>query len=114
MKFHKEGYASLGLVLVFGAIIIAIAHYFFNDFLIAKAFAYTLSIFLFITILQFFRHPTRQHTKGDNLVISPADGKIVVIEETTEGEYFKDKRYMLIVILFRVLLAFLSIIRVSF
>jgi phosphatidylserine decarboxylase len=92
MKFHKEGYASLGLVLVFGAIIIAIAHYFFNDFLIAKLFAYSLSIFLLITILQFFRHPTREYTKGENLVISPADGKIVVIEETTEGEYFKDKR----------------------
>lgn len=92
MKFHKEGYPSLGLVLVFDAILIGIAHYFFNDFIIAKVFAYTLSIFLLITILQFFRHPTRQYTKGDNLVISPADGKIVVIEETKEGEYFKDKR----------------------
>lgn len=92
MKFHKEGYASLGLVLVFSAIIITIAHYFFNDFLIAKVFAYTLSIFLLITILQFFRHPTRQHTKGENLVISPADGKIVVIEETNENEYFNDRR----------------------
>jgi phosphatidylserine decarboxylase len=92
MKFHKEGYASLVLVLVFSIIVIGIAHYFFNEFLIAKLFAYVLSGFLLITILQFFRHPKRNFTTGENLIISPADGKIVVIEETTENEYFKDKR----------------------
>lgn len=92
MKFHKEGYASLALVLVFSAIIIFIAHYFFPTFFIAHLFAYLLSGFLTLTILQFFRNPTRQFTLGDNLIIAPADGKIVVVEETNEGEYFKDKR----------------------
>lgn len=92
MKFHKEGYVSLVLVLVFSAIITFIAHYFFPAFAIAHWFAYLLSAFLIITIVQFFRHPTRVHTKGDNLIIAPADGKVVVIEETTENEYFKDKR----------------------
>ncbi|MDP3558278.1 MAG: phosphatidylserine decarboxylase family protein [Bacteroidota bacterium] len=92
MKFHKEGYVSLVLVLVFSAILIFIAHYFFPTFAIAHWFAYALSTFLTIVIVQFFRHPTRQHTKGDNLIIAPADGKVVVIEETTENEYFKDKR----------------------
>lgn len=92
MKFHKEGYASLFLVLIFSAAIIFIAHYFFPEYRVAAWFAYTLSIFLLITILQFFRHPSREHTKGENLIISPADGKVVVIEETTEHEYFKDKR----------------------
>jgi phosphatidylserine decarboxylase len=92
MKFHKEGYVSLVLVLVFSAIIIFIAHHFFPTFAIAHWFAYVLSAFLTIVIVQFFRHPTRQHTKGDNLIIAPADGKVVVIEETTENEYFKDKR----------------------
>ncbi len=92
MKFHKEGYASLILVLIFSAIICFIAHYFFGGFVIAKLFAYTLSIFLIITILQFFRNPTRTFTQGENLIIAPADGKVVVIEETNEGEYFKDKR----------------------
>ncbi len=92
MKFHKEGYVSLLLVLVFSAIITFIAHYFFPTFAIAHWFAYALSAFLIITIVQFFRHPTRVHTKGDNLIIAPADGKVVVIEETTENEYFKDKR----------------------
>lgn len=92
MKFHKEGYVSLLLVLVFSAIITFIAHFFFPTFAIAHWFAYALSAFLTIVILQFFRHPTRVHTKGDNLIIAPADGKVVVIEETTENEYFKDKR----------------------
>ncbi len=92
MKFHKEGYVSLLLVLVFSAIITFIAHYFFPTFAIAHWFAYLISAFLTIVILQFFRHPTRVHTKGDNLIIAPADGKVVVIEETTENEYFKDNR----------------------
>ncbi len=92
MKFHKEGYASLFLVLVFSAIITFIAHHFFPTFAIAHWFAYLLSAFLIITILQFFRNPTRTFTLGDNLIIAPADGKVVVIEETEEGEYFKDKR----------------------
>jgi phosphatidylserine decarboxylase len=92
MKFHKEGWPSLLLVLVFSAIIIFIAHYFFPTSGIAHWFAYILSGFLIITIVQFFRHPIRTVTTGDNLVIAPADGKVVVIEETTEHEYFKDKR----------------------
>lgn len=92
MKFHKEGYASLLLVLVFSAIIHFIAFYFFKTFVIAHLFAHLISLFLIITILQFFRNPTRQFTTGDNFIISPADGKVVVIEETEEPEYFKGKR----------------------
>lgn len=92
MKFHKEGYVSLLLVLVFDVIIIFIAHHFFPTFPIAQWFAYLLSFFLTIVILQFFRSPIRKFTLGDNLIIAPADGKVVVIEETIENEYFKDKR----------------------
>ena len=57
MKFHKEGYASLFLVLLFSSLIVFIAHYFFSEYAIAKWFAYILSGFLLITILQFFRNP---------------------------------------------------------
>jgi phosphatidylserine decarboxylase len=92
MKFHKEGYASLLIVFVFSAIITFIAHYFFPTFAIAHWFAYALSGFLIITILQFFRSPKRVFTQGENLIISPADGKVVVIEEAEEPEYFKGKR----------------------
>lgn len=92
MRFHKEGYASLLIVLLFSGIMITIAFVFFKGSAIAAWFAYLLSGFLIITIVQFFRHPTRKFTTGDNLIIAPADGKVVVIEETTEHEYFKDKR----------------------
>jgi phosphatidylserine decarboxylase len=95
MRFHKEGYISLVLALVFSAIIIGIAHYFFGEFFIARWFAYVISILVTITIIQFFRHPTRQFTTGENLIIAPADGKVVVIEEAVEHEYFKDKRIQL-------------------
>ncbi|MBS1652257.1 MAG: phosphatidylserine decarboxylase family protein [Bacteroidetes bacterium] len=92
MKFHKEGYPSLFIVAIFSAIILFIAYYFFPQFIIAKLFAYTLSAFLLVTILQFFRSPQREPVFGLNLIIAPADGKIVVIEETEEQEYFKEKR----------------------
>ncbi|MES2679162.1 MAG: phosphatidylserine decarboxylase family protein [Bacteroidota bacterium] len=92
MKFHKEGYASLLMVLLFSAIIIFISHYFFPAVALAHWFSYILSAFLIITIVQFFRHPNRDFETGENLIISPADGKVVVIEETEEKEYFKDKR----------------------
>ncbi len=92
MKFHKEGYASLMMVLLFSMIIIFIAHYFFPAYPLAHWFSYILSAFLILTILQFFRHPSRDFQTGENLIIAPADGKVVVIEETEEHEYFKDKR----------------------
>jgi phosphatidylserine decarboxylase len=92
MKFHKEGWPSLFIVLVFSAIIIAIAHYFFPGYLIAHWFTYFLSGFLILTILQFFRHPSRTYTTAEHFVVAPADGKVVVVEETVEQEYFKDKR----------------------
>jgi phosphatidylserine decarboxylase len=92
MKFHKEGWPSLLLALVFSAIIIFIAFYFFPEHTIGRWFSYIISATVILTIVQFFRHPTRQFKTADHLVIAPADGKVVVIEETVENEYFKDKR----------------------
>lgn len=92
MTIHKEGYPTIALGLIFSALVIGIAHYFFAEFIIAKAFAYTLSAFVMIVVLQFFRSPSRNWTINENALICPADGKVVVIEETEEPEYFKDKR----------------------
>jgi phosphatidylserine decarboxylase len=50
------------------------------------------SVALFILVVQFFRIPARLLTLDEKQVIAPADGTVVVIEETEEGEYFKDKR----------------------
>lgn len=91
MKFHKEGYTSLALVILFIFIINATADYFdANQYV--KWFLYLLSAFLFITIVQFFRSPKKVITIDENAVLCPADGKVVVIEETEETEYFNDKR----------------------
>jgi phosphatidylserine decarboxylase len=65
---------------------------FARHFLAALVQSISCLLLLFVTVLQFFRNPTRTFTSGDNLVICPADGKVVVIEETEEGEYFKDRR----------------------
>lgn len=51
-----------------------------------------ISAFVLITVLQFFRHPNRKIVTNINHIISPADGKVVVIEEVEETEYFKDRR----------------------
>ena len=91
MKFHKEGYTSLALVVLFIFIINATADYFdANQYI--KWFLYLISAFLFITIVQFFRSPKKVITLDENAILCPADGKVVVIEETEETEYFKDKR----------------------
>lgn len=50
------------------------------------------SVVLFFIVLQFFRHPTRKVFRNDKQVLAPADGKVVVIEETDEPEFLKDKR----------------------
>ncbi len=91
MKFHKEGYTSLALVVLFIFIINAVANY-YDANLIIKWLLYIVSAFLFITIVQFFRSPIKKIKIDENVVLCPADGKVVVIEETEETEYFNDKR----------------------
>lgn len=92
MTIHKEGKATILLSVVFSILLITIAHYFFKEEKIAHWFAYIVSGSLLIIVLQFFRSPNRNWTKDNTKIIAPADGKVVVIEETTETEYLKDKR----------------------
>src|ERR1017187_878944 len=91
MTFHKEGYPSLLITIIVIAIINLLTHP-FVQYPIVLWVGYLLSVFLLVTILQFFRNPSRKIIINDNHIIAPADGKIVVIEEVTESEYFKDKR----------------------
>src|SRR5688500_11423645 len=51
-----------------------------------------LTTVLFVIVLQFFRNPGRSTVPDNNHIIAPADGKVVVIEDTEEHEYFKDMR----------------------
>ena len=92
MTFHKEGYTSLAICVLFIFIINALVQWFAPGHLILTRLVYLLSLFLFITILQFFRSPKISIVKNELQILSPADGEVVVIEETSETEYFKDKR----------------------
>ena len=66
--------------------------YFVGDQHIVFKLVLSLSLIFFILIVQFFRNPFRNTIINENHVIAPADGKVVVIEEVEENEYFKDKR----------------------
>lgn len=92
MSIHKEGYTSIALCILFVFIINALVHYFAPNNVILVWFTYLLSFFLVVAILQFFRNPKRNIERDEKLVLAPADGKVVVIEEVEEREYFKDKR----------------------
>ncbi|MES2829120.1 MAG: phosphatidylserine decarboxylase family protein [Bacteroidota bacterium] len=92
MTIHKEGYTTIAISLLFIFILNAVIDYRFADIAWLRWSAYIISIALFLIVLQFFRNPSRSFISGNNLVICPADGKVVVIEETDEGEYFKEKR----------------------
>lgn len=92
MTIHKEGYTTIALTILFIFIINAFVDYKYYDVTWLRWFIYIFSAVLFLIVLQFFRNPSRSFSAGENLVICPADGKVVVIEETEEGEYFKDKR----------------------
>ena len=92
MTIHKEGYKSIGIAaLIFGAINVA-SFIFFNGNPLITGIVFPVSAFLFLFIVSFFRIPYRSLTVGENQVVCPADGKVVVIEEIVDEEYFKDKR----------------------
>jgi phosphatidylserine decarboxylase len=89
--FHKEGFKII-LITLFAVIGISlIAHYFVDIPWLKKLIQIVAFLFL-IAILQFFRNPKRITSKNDQHIIAPVDGKVVVIEEVFEKEYFKDKR----------------------
>jgi len=89
--FHKEGYKIILISTFLLGIGIILIENFISINWLNKLLAITLLIF-YIIILQFFRNPKRTTILNDNNIIAPVDGKVVVIEEVFEKEYFKDKR----------------------
>ena len=92
MKIHKEGYTILTYTLLSLAALFAIVYYFFQTNGTILLVAGIICLIFFLLILQFFRVPARNQTLGERLVVAPCDGKVVVIEETVETEYYKEKR----------------------
>jgi phosphatidylserine decarboxylase len=92
MTIHKEGYTSIALCILFIFVLNAVVNFLHPEALWFRWIIYILSFALFVIILQFFRNPFILVSKNDKHIICPADGKVVVIEETEETEYLKDKR----------------------
>lgn len=92
MTIHKEGYTTIAMTVLFILVINAFIDYRYADITWLRWTVYIISFILFITAIQFFRSPKRAWTSADHKLICPADGKVVVIEETEEDEYFKDRR----------------------
>lgn len=91
MKIHKEGrrilfYTAIGLLLVNAALNRLVANQTFNTVFVV------ISVIVFLALLQFFRSPLRHILLHDDLIIAPVDGKVVVIEDVHEPEYFNDVR----------------------
>ncbi|TWJ03559.1 phosphatidylserine decarboxylase [Mucilaginibacter frigoritolerans] len=95
MTFHKEGYSSLAICILFIAVLNAAIQFYFPEAIVVKWIIYILSFVLFVIIVQFFRSPSITIEKDEKYVLCPADGKVVVIEEAVETEYLKDKRIQL-------------------
>jgi phosphatidylserine decarboxylase len=95
MRIHREGIPSIIIIFLFSAALVFCARYFVPQYPIVHYLAYAAALFLLVMILQFFRNPARNIISDVNLVVAPADGKVVVIEEVMETEYFKDKRIQL-------------------
>lgn len=92
MTIHREGRTLLFvlLILLFGLNWI-LAYYFPGNAILLNS-VIAVSIIFYLIILQFFRNPIFNITKNNKQIIAPADGKVVVIEETEETEYLKGKR----------------------
>ena len=87
--FHKEGFnIILGAFVIVSALIISLDYFEVRYALSIKVFL----IMMLVLILQFFRNPKIKINSNENYILSPVDGKVVIIEEVYEPEYFNDKR----------------------
>ncbi len=93
MTIHREGYRTIAIgALIFGLLNLASFSFLSEAYPTLAIVIFVLTLFVFLFLVSFFRIPARTLTLSDNQIICPADGKVVVIEEVTEVEYFKDKR----------------------
>ena len=91
LSFHKEGYKIIAFTFLFVLSGILLSEKFVELIWLQKGIQMFLLLFLII-VLQFFRNPKRVTKINDNQIIAPVDGKVVVIEEVEEPEYFKGKK----------------------
>ncbi len=90
--FHKEGGKIILISTFLTTVIILSSHYIFPNTLWLEKTLQIAALIMLILVLQFFRNPDRHLEVNDYNITAPVDGKVVVIEEVFEPEYFKDKR----------------------
>ncbi|MCU0375854.1 MAG: phosphatidylserine decarboxylase family protein [Chitinophagaceae bacterium] len=93
MTIHKEGYATIGITGLALGLLNALSVWFLSEqYPVVSLLFFVVSLGFWLFIVSFFRIPARRPTVDANCIICPADGKVVVMEETTDVEYFKDRR----------------------
>jgi len=91
MGINKEGTSTICISFLFTAFLASLMFY-FSGITVATSIISAIPLILSIFFITFFREPVRQPAGGSHVVTAPADGKIVIIKEVEEPEYFKDKR----------------------
>jgi len=93
MTIHKEGYKTIAISTILFGVINLLSFYFISSSIpIISWIVFIGTLGLLFFVISFFRIPKRTLTVDGNAIIAPADGKVVVIEETVDNEYFKTKR----------------------
>ena len=92
MTIHRESKGTILVSTIFLIILNSAVAYFFEENEILRKIVIAFSVVFAFIILQFFRVPVRTTPKNPKHIIAPADGKVVVIEEVVETEYFKEPR----------------------
>ena len=93
MTIHREGFKSIAIAaIVFGILNVSIFWFFSASLMWLCIAFFFISLLLVLFIVSFFRIPKRKLVLDDKLIIAPADGKVVVIEDHFDGEYFNEKR----------------------
>lgn len=93
MTIHREGYKSIAIAtLIFGILNVSLFWFLDPSLLWLCIIIFFISLLFLLFIVSFFRIPNRKLTIKDNQIIAPADGKVVVIENHFDEEYFKETR----------------------
>ncbi|MEQ1799826.1 MAG: phosphatidylserine decarboxylase, partial [Lacibacter sp.] len=96
MTIHREGFKSISIAAVLFVLINLLVFNFLSATMpILSWLIFAVTLFFLLFIISFFRIPKRVTPKNEHAIYSPCDGKVVVIEEITDVEYFKDKRIQL-------------------
>tara|TARA_B100001057_G_scaffold486739_1_gene568374 strand:+ start:2385 stop:3032 length:648 start_codon:yes stop_codon:yes gene_type:complete len=97
--FHKEGFNIIILFFILVAGDVLLLEVLFDDSSSLKSILQIFSLIIFVFILWFFRNPKRNIIRNPELILSPADGKVISIKEVDELEYFKDKKIQISIFL---------------